>query len=551
MEANSLPRLCRERSIAMVSIGKSNPGISVNYLSKQVVRKLIEKCQNDLPESLSDFYTTARDMDRRLVFVAGPTNSGKTYQALQRFKESGSGVYLCPLRLLALEVRDRLQAEGMLVSLITGELVELVPGANHVASTIEMLDFDRKVDIAIIDEVQMLGDAQRGSAWLQAVLGVPAREIWMLGAPEAIDVVRVLADYLREPIEIIRTNRLAPLRSLDKPTTLADVPAGSALIAFSRQRVLALAGELKSRYKRKSAVIYGGLSPEVRREQARMFREGEVDVLVATDAIGMGLNLPITSVVFTEITKHNGIERGFAPPGLIRQIAGRAGRYGFHDAGTVGATDAGALGRIFRAIESAPEDLSLPFLYGPSWPIVQVLSKHLGTEKMLPILTFFNEKLSLSYGDLFQSAVEEDRFIIARLLDCRQISLRERLRLLNAPVPMDRSVPDWTFGKMIGALESGSPARVGEIKDHRFQYANTNQASAEAAVKVLTLYCWLHYRFPALFPDLEQARREAEILNKSISKHLEKVDAKKCQDCGDGLPWDWPYPKCDECHFFR
>jgi ATP-dependent RNA helicase SUPV3L1/SUV3 len=242
-----------------------------------------------------------------LTLVIGPTNSGKTHEALERFRNTNSGSYLAPLRLLALEVRDSLTEQGLPVSLVTGELLEIVPDARHCSSTIEMLNFSQQVDMAIIDEVQMIADPQRGSAWLQAVIGAPAKEVWMLGSPEAERTVLSLANYLNEPIEIIHTERLAPLEVSDRTFPLDQIPKQAALIAFSRQDVLSLAGELREKHGRSPAVIYGALSPEVRREQARRFRDGLADCVVATDAIGMGLNLPITTIVFSTSRKYNGV----------------------------------------------------------------------------------------------------------------------------------------------------------------------------------------------------------------------------------------------------
>jgi len=188
--------------------------------------------QEGFPSRLADFYPLARSLNRKLTLVIGPTNSGKTHEALERFRNTNSGSYLAPLRLLALEVRDSLTELGLPVSLVTGELLEIVPDARHCSSTIEMLNFSQQVDMAIIDEVQMIADPQRGSAWLQAVIGAPAKEVWMLGSPEAERTVLSLASYLNEPIEIIHTERLAPLEVSDRALPLDQIPKQAALIAF-------------------------------------------------------------------------------------------------------------------------------------------------------------------------------------------------------------------------------------------------------------------------------------------------------------------------------
>src|SRR4051794_27405552 len=130
-------------------------------------------------------FPVARGMGRRLVLVVGPTNSGKTHWALEALRKAPSGLYLAPLRLLALEVSDRLNRDGTPTTLLTGEEEVRVPDARHLASTIEMLDPDRPVDLAVIDEIQMLADPDRGWAWTAALMGVPAGTVYLLGAPEA------------------------------------------------------------------------------------------------------------------------------------------------------------------------------------------------------------------------------------------------------------------------------------------------------------------------------------------------------------------------------
>jgi len=503
--------------------------------------------EKSFPDSLLDFYPAARKMRRELILVAGPTNSGKTHDALERLKKAETGTYLGPLRLLALEVRDRLSATGLPVSLETGELVERVPGARHIAATIEMVRLDTPVDVAVIDEVQMLSDPQRGFAWLQAIIGVPAREVWLLGSQESVGAVRMLAEILGEPLRIVKKRRLAPLTVAEQPVSIENIPDESAIIAFSRLEVLSLAGELREKHGRRPAVIYGALSPEVRREQARMFREGEADVVVATDAIGMGLNLPIRSIIFTAHQKWNGKSMEPVPRVMVWQIAGRAGRYGMHEHGTVGATDETVLESVRKSLSAAPPQVPRMFTFSPTWRIVDVLSRRLRTEKITSILRYFCDKLTMPGDDFFKPGIDDDRMVVATLLDRMNLTLREKLTLLNAPTPMFRGEPDPMFSQFIRRIEAGRAARVGEFAGMTSRRQGLSQEDAERAVKLLSLYCWLHYRFREIFPDLDDALWEMSEMNRIVSEHLSTTAIRKCSGCGDDLPWDHRFRICEDC----
>ncbi len=504
-----------------------------------------------LPARIADFYPVARGMGRKLVLVIGPTNSGKTHRALERLTRAKSGMYLGPLRLLALEVRDRLESDGHPTSLITGEQREIHtnPPAAFTASTIEMTDFDTPVDVAVIDEVQMLGDAERGSAWVQAILGTPAREVWMLGSPEAQDAVRALAAYLGEPLEVMHAERLTELEIDSRPTPFAAIPPQSVLVAFSRREVLDLAAEAAEKHGRDCAVIYGALSPEVRTAQAERFRQGDVDLAVATDAIGMGLNLPVKHVLFVTPTKWNGKTETPIPRDLVWQIAGRAGRYGHHACGRVGALDRRTLEFVRVALSERPASVPRLYRQGPTWPIVSAIAKTLQSEGLEEILEVFVHRLKLPENQHFIAALGEDQLDIARLLDRWEgLALRTRLALSAAPVPMlpKKQFPR-EFADFVNAIAAGEPFDLGALHYHLPPRASEDQQRAEFAVRLLNLYCWLHYRWPGIFPDLPGAQRAVRDLNAAINRYLAKKRSRRCGNCSRPLSRHEPFRFCDEC----
>ena len=289
-------------------------------------------------------FEVASRMGRKFIALLGPTNSGKTHRAMEALAKAASGVYLAPLRLLALENYERLQAarpngEEIKVSLITGEERRLAENATHVASTVEMLDTRTPVEVAVIDEIQMLADRDRGAAWTTAVCGAPAKVVYLVGAPEARRAIEALAERLEVPLEVHVLKRMAPLAMEPQAVRkLSNLRRGDAVIAFSRREVL-MWRDMITEKGFSVATVYGNLSPEVRRAQAERFREGQADIVVGTDALAMGLNMPIARIVMTTAVKYNGYEEEEISAALARQIAGRAGRYGVHEEGFVAGYD--------------------------------------------------------------------------------------------------------------------------------------------------------------------------------------------------------------------
>ena len=283
-----------------------------------------------------DEYPEARAMRRRFVLHLGGTNTGKTYAGFQRLKQAPSGVYLAPLRLLALEAQETLLEAGVDCSLTTGEEEDSREWDTHTAATAEKLDMRRYYDVAVVDECQMIADPQRGYAWTRAILGVLAPEVHLCAAPEAEGLLIRLIESCGDSYEVERHRRSTPLVCMSHTVDYRRVQPGDALITFSKVGVLSVAEELRQSGK-EPAIIYGALPYSTRRRQMEGFLKGEMQYIVSTDAIGMGLNLPIRRIIFLETEKFDGVERRELRPAEIRQIAGRAGRFGMYNRGYVGA----------------------------------------------------------------------------------------------------------------------------------------------------------------------------------------------------------------------
>ena len=291
-----------------------------------------------LPTHPKDEYPRARQMKRKFYLHLGETNTGKTYQAMKALEKGKNGIYLAPLRLLALENYEKMNQDGVPCHLLTGEEEVIVDGAQHISCTIEKLDLELEYDVAVIDEVQLIQDSVRGSSWTRAILGILSPEIHLCGALNAKSLLIQMITECGDEYQCLEYTRNVPLQFESMPYQLNRPEKGDALIAFSKKKVLELSRYYQDRgYK--TSIIYGDLPPEVRRVQYQSFIEGESELLISTDAIGMGVNLPIRRIVFVSVKKFDGEKVRELTSQEVKQIAGRAGRKGIYDIGYVAAID--------------------------------------------------------------------------------------------------------------------------------------------------------------------------------------------------------------------
>ncbi|THD60996.1 helicase-related protein [Phenylobacterium sp.] len=260
----------------------------------------------------------------RLVAVLGPTNTGKTHLAVERMLGHASGMIGLPLRLLAREIYDRIvKLRGpRAVALITGEEKIVPPRPHYFVCTVEAMPLSREVEFLAVDEIQLCADPERGHVFTHRLLHARGTaETMLLGAGTMAPLVRRLLPHA----EIVTRERFSSL-TYAGPKKLTRLPRRSAVVAFSADQVYAIA-ELIRRQRGGAAVVMGSLSPRTRNAQVALYQSGEVDFLVATDAIGMGLNMDVDHVAFAGLRKFDGKRTRFLYPQEVGQIAGRAGRY--------------------------------------------------------------------------------------------------------------------------------------------------------------------------------------------------------------------------------
>jgi ATP-dependent RNA helicase SUPV3L1/SUV3 len=269
----------------------------------------------------------------RIAAVLGPTNTGKTHYAIERMLGYKTGVIGLPLRLLAREVYDKIVAlrGPSVVALITGEERIVPPRAQYWVATVEAMPIGTGPDFLAVDEIQLCADPERGHVFTDRLLYARGTlETLFMGSEN----MRSAINALIPKVSFVKRERFSQL-TYTGARKISRLPARTAIVGFSVDNVYSIA-ELLRRQKGGAAVVLGALSPRTRNAQVELYQNGDVEFLVATDAIGMGLNLDIDHVAFSALSKFDGRRMRQLAPNELAQIAGRAGRY--LNAGTFGVT---------------------------------------------------------------------------------------------------------------------------------------------------------------------------------------------------------------------
>ena len=480
-----------------------------------------------------DEYPEARAMRRHFVIHLGGTNTGKTYAGFQRLRRAPTGVYLAPLRLLALEAQETLLKAGVECGLTTGEEEDLREEDTHVAATAEKLDLKRRWDAAVIDECQMIADPQRGYAWTRAILGVLAEEVHLCAAPEARDILIRLIESCADSYEIEVHQRRTPLICMNRTVDPQRVQPGDALITFSKVGVLSVAEDLRQHGK-EPAIIYGALPYATRRRQMEGFLAGKMEYVVSTDAIGMGLNLPIRRIIFLETEKFDGVERRELKPEEIRQIAGRAGRFGMYPKGYVGA--ARDLEIIRAGLEAAVPQIDhavagfSDLVLRAEFDLLEVLTQW----NQMPTVEPYR-KLDITRYIAVISKLREMGFLLTK---------EQELRAANIPFDETEDALLDLFFQFLRRWQAGE-----EVEQPGFPEGEPTLPELEQYCRKLDLYFSFAKAFgcPVDLDKLYDSReRSAEEINE-ILLHRLRNNIRFCGRCGKALPLYHRGRLCDAC----
>lgn len=511
-----------------------------------------------------EWFPATRALQRTIHLHVGPTNSGKTYHALKALENAETGVYCGPLRLLAHEVYTRLIAKEKPCALITGEEQRYPEDTNKyfVSCTVEMTPLNQVMDVAVIDEIQMIADHDRGSAWTAAFLGVQAKEVHLCGEERTVDLIKSICASIGDTCVVHRYERLTPLQAAPKALgkNLKKLEKGDCIVAFSKFAIHALKAKIERETGRRCAIIYGSLPPETRTQQAALFNDpnNDYDFLVASDAVGMGLNLEIRRVIFESLTKHDGVDYRDLSISEIRQIGGRAGRFktardaiaASHTAGE--AADAEKyVARATREEEKVGfvttlDPMDLEGVRKNLWRNARQLQSAAIMPPMAFIerfASFFPSDMPLSFvlmkihevaslSERFQMSVKDDFLTILDAIHEFPLSISDRLVVMTAPVPL-RS---WGSTKAIKAVARCLAEKRGghildmeeinlEVLNTSFEGLSRDESASylshlEALHHAVVLYLWMSYRFPRIFVSQSLAFHVRDQVHLKINEYL-------------------------------
>lgn len=501
----------------------------------EVERKKAEE-RRVLEDIFGKAYTPSLGKKIKYVLHIGDTNTGKTHQALEKMKRAESGLYLAPLRLLALEVFDKLNADGVLCSLKTGEEEKPVSGAKHISCTVEMFHEKDYYEVIVIDEAQMIADKDRGFSWYRAITKANAKEVHIIGSRNIQEMLLNLLD--EADLELYEYNRDIPLEIESKEFDLKSTKKGDALICFSRRQVLETASRVQAGG-HKVSMIYGSMPPENRKRQIELFNRGETSVVVSTDAIGMGLNLPIRRIVFLENEKFDGTRRRRLTSQEVKQIAGRAGRKGIYDTGKVAFTaDIKIMQKLFEQIDEPVQT----FTIAPTSAVFERFQKY-----YRDLGTFFEfwEKFNPPNGTKKASLSEERELyelVRGTMIEAR-FSLMDLYGFLHLPFSAKepRLIRQWL--ETVEAIAESS-----DLPDPLIRTRNLEEL--ELSYKAIGLHLLFLYRMGKSTEAVYWERVREEISNGVHDQLKDEIInyQKKCKRCGKQLPDDSRFQICDACY---
>lgn len=508
------------------------------YPSKPINRR-VAKFMETIAINPSEDYPAARSMYRHFIINVGETNTGKTYTALQALKQAKDGVYLSPLRLLAMEVQDTLLESGCLCSMTTGEEEKIIPNSTVMSSTVEKLNINHKYDVGVIDECQMISDSARGGAWVRAILGIQANIIYLCMSEDALDLCIKLIDLCGDTYEVNRCERTTKLTMMTEPVKASQLEKGDAIILFSRKAVLECALTLE-RLGVKVSVIYGALPYEARKHQVDLYRRGETDVVVSTDAIGMGLNLPIRRILFAESSKFDGISHRELRTQEVLQIAGRAGRRGIYEEGFVSVLEESktSLKLISEIFYKTPKTIKKAYIPFPEECIGE-------RKKISDVMMLWKQ---VKYPSMFFTEDVTVRLQKIKYLEKHYPEMEKEKKLLLSKVVFDERNDglELLFKKYIQRYVDC------EVIYSPYNKTYTDLKMLEQNYKELQLFYSFH-RTMDLYIDLEELEENkadlVERINTEILKQRKdaKLHVRKCRYCGTELPPFFKFGICERC----
>ena len=542
----------------IVSTRKGQEGSSRNTLPFQ-------KAIADLTHPL-EWFPATRAMQREVHLHIGPTNSGKTYHALKRLEQAKSGVFAGPLRLLAHEVYTRFNAKGVKCALITGEEQRIPDNMEHnmKSCTVEMIPLNDPVDVCVVDEIQMIGDKERGWAWTNAFLGVQAKELHLCGEVRTEQIVRSFCEAMGEKLIVHRYERLGLLETETKnvdANNLRNLKKGDAVIMFSRLGLHGMKKDIEKATGKKCAVVYGSLPPETRAAQAALFNDpdNDYDYLAASNAVGMGLNLSIKRIIFSETRKRSQHGYGQLETSEIKQIAGRAGRYrSAHSAiqtanidhsntatataptltssaatGYVNAFHRDDLAIVGKAMNTEVEQIKTAGI-GPPAHVIQAFAALFPKDTSFSYIILRLKELVKLHSS-FHYCHNLEGLEMLDLIQPYELTIADRMAFMAAPTSLNLDGFAPVMVDLVSALSMRDGRDLMDFGSFDFEMIDRDVhdhpegckgylRQAEILHKALTVYLWLSYRFSGVYRSQALCFHVKALLEEKIDQCLAEIN---------------------------
>ncbi|CEI41956.1 ATP-dependent RNA helicase suv3, mitochondrial [Fusarium venenatum] len=527
-----------------------------SFMMKQKLSKGLEESHKRLLDFRFpyEWFPATRAMQRTIHVHVGPTNSGKTYRALKALENSKRGVYAGPLRLLANEVYQRLIAKGLPCALLTGEEVRVPSDTDtyFTSCTVEMVPVNEQYDVAVIDEIQMIADEDRGQGWATALLGVQAKEVHLCGEERTVKLIEKICASIGDKCIVHRYERLSPLEAMNDSLhgDYGKLEKGDAVVAFSRMNLHALKRTIEAKTGRRCAIIYGSLPPEVRVQQAALFNDpdNDYDFIVASDAIGMGLNLEIRRVILETVAKYDGSQNRMLSYPELKQIGGRAGRYktarnateGTDDTvteirkvGYVTTMDSPDLKLVHQAFKADVDDIEYAYITPPA-AVVERFSTYFPKETPLSFILMRIRELA-SVSNMFRLHVPAEKLEVADHIQDIPLTIYDRLTFTNLPIATraQNAVPVLrALANIVAKNGSGELLDIKEIPIENLDidlktFKGTSMEylhRLESLHQAINQYIWLSYRFSGMFRDQSLAFHVRSLVEEKLISTLERLD---------------------------
>ena len=490
-------------------------------------------------EQLSE--TWQSNTETNYVIHVGKTNSGKTYNALQRLKEVGGGIYLAPLRLLAWEVYDRLNNEGSRCSLVTGEEQIEYSNAKITSATIEMASYSKEYEMAIIDESFMIGDKDRGKSWLNAMLNIKAKEIHIIINEEALELVTKILDLTDRGYEIKKYEMLQKFKFAEKNFIFSkNIPKRGVFVTFSRINVLINKMKIENLGFNVSA-LYGNLPPEIKKKQIEDFIEGRTDMLVTTDVIGMGINVPCDYIIFLETEKFDGITNRALNSMEVRQIAGRTGRYGLSNEDSFVSSVNSQQLKFIKGKYQENYTVRLAY-FGLTYEIFSSFPEDMLIKDRINYFKNIDFIPSRLKGIVLKEDVQK-YLSIESLIEVHKFDLKTAWHLLTAPTKYNN---EEYFKGLIHYYAQNKTLKLPHIQNDYLE-----AKSLEDVISEVELYLNLTRHLNHDSDKTEKIKKDKEMLIEKLTTILldKKLARKKsCKLCPTLLDITYPYGYCKDCY---